>query len=370
VLVLLAAVVPTSMTRDVTDTMVIALVIAVNTTLAVRQEIGADRAVAALARLVAPVVRVLCDDREVSRAVAGLLPEDLIVPAEGDLLPADSLLVGGASLQVHESALAGESMPVDKSLIDDPGPGPSSAQPAVQPKMQERTDPAAVTDGSTSGPSSSTNAAWPVLLPPGLVASSATSRMLHPQMGATPRQHRMTQLSQYLAASVVGLHALSMGIGLHSRGPFELMLLTAVGLALAAAPESLPVVATASLAPGASQMAERHAIVRNLAAVETLESPTLLASDKTDNPDPVPDGSHRHAVATGQRRGNTPAPWCSAMTRPRYNLGQIVGRSDRDGAAAGGGERRIRRRPAAGVLAIFRGAPESLLEAGRVARPT
>ena len=104
VLVPLAAVVPTSVTRNVTDTMVIALVIAVNTTLAVPQEIGADRAVAALARLVAPVVRMLCDDGEVSRAVAGLLPEDLIVLAEGDLLPADSLLVGGASLQVDESA--------------------------------------------------------------------------------------------------------------------------------------------------------------------------------------------------------------------------------------------------------------------------
>ena len=140
VLVPLVAVVPTSVTRNVTDTMVIALVIAVNTTLAVPQEIGADRAVAALARLVAPVVRVLCDDREVSRAVAGLLPEDLIVLAEGDLLPADSLLVGGASLQVDESALTGESMPVDRSLIDDPGPGPSSAQPTVQ----EQTDPAAV----------------------------------------------------------------------------------------------------------------------------------------------------------------------------------------------------------------------------------
>ena len=91
----------------------------------------------------------------------------------------------------------------------------------------------------------------------------------------------MTQLSQYLAASVVGLCALSMGVGLHSRGPFELMLLTAVSLALAAAPESLPVVATVSLAPAASQMSARHAIVRNLAAFETLGSATLLASDKT-----------------------------------------------------------------------------------------
>jgi magnesium-transporting ATPase (P-type) len=227
-----------------------------------------------------------------------------------------------------------------------------------------------LTDGSTSGPSSSTNAAWPVLLPPGLVASSATSRMLHPQVRHTPLHHRMTQLSQYLAASVVGLCALSMGVGLHSRGPFELMLLTAVSLALAAAPESLPVVATVSLAPAASQMSERHAIVRNLAAFETLGSATLLASDKTGTLTQARmavTGTRGHRTET---RKHSCARWCSAMTQPRYNLGHIVGRSDRDGAAAGGGGRRIRRRPAAGVLAILRGAPESLLEAGRVARPT
>src|SRR5665811_1782426 len=142
VLVLLAAIVLTSLTGDVADTIVIAVVIVVNTTLAVRQEISADQAVSALARLVAPVVRVLRDDREVSRPVADLVPGDLIVLAEGDLVPADAMLVGGASLQVDESALTGESLPVDKSIIDDPGPEASTAQradhPADQPAVEKQ----------------------------------------------------------------------------------------------------------------------------------------------------------------------------------------------------------------------------------------
>ena len=94
VLVLLCAIALTILTRDSTDTIVIALVIVVNTTLAVRQEISADRAVSALGALVAPVVRVLRDGREVSRPVTELVPGDLVVLAEGDLVPADSLLVG------------------------------------------------------------------------------------------------------------------------------------------------------------------------------------------------------------------------------------------------------------------------------------
>jgi Ca2+-transporting ATPase len=91
----------------------------------------------------------------------------------------------------------------------------------------------------------------------------------------------MTQLSRYLAAGAVGLCAVVMTIGLLSGQSFEVMLLTAVSLAVAAVPESLPVVVTVSLALAARRMAERHAIVRNLAAVETLGSVTLLATDKT-----------------------------------------------------------------------------------------
>jgi Ca2+-transporting ATPase len=282
VLVLLGAVVLTTLTGDVADTVVIALVIIVNTTLAVRQEISADRAVSALARLVAPAVRVFRDDLEISAPVTDLVPGDLVVLAEGDLVPADSRLVGGASLQLDESALTGESIPVDKSVIGDPAPEPSFDQHEDQPAAEAQPAPPGVDGLLYSGTI--------VVHGRGLARVTATgsrsklgqiASMLHPQGRATPLQQRMSQLSRYLAAGAVALCALVMGIGLLSGEPFELMLLTAVSLAVAAVPESLPVVVTVSLALAARRMAERHAIVRNLAAVETLGSVTMLATDKT-----------------------------------------------------------------------------------------
>jgi P-type Ca2+ transporter type 2C len=279
VLVLLGAIAMTLLTRDIADTIVIALVIVVNTTLAVRQEIRADQAVSALGRLVAPVIRLIRDDEEVSRPAAELVPGDLVVVAEGDLVPADSLLVGGASLQVDESALTGESMAVDKAPAADPGPGPLAAQPTTSKQM---TDPAGADSALYSGTI--------VVHGRGLARVIATgsdselgriASMLRPQPRPTPLQQRMAQLSRYLATGAVGLCALVMGLGLANGQPFELMLLTAVSLAVAAVPESLPVVVTVSLALAARRMAERHAIVRNLAAVETLGSVTMLATDKT-----------------------------------------------------------------------------------------
>ncbi|HYO17662.1 MAG TPA: HAD-IC family P-type ATPase, partial [Dermatophilaceae bacterium] len=299
VLVLLAAIVLTTLTRDVADTIVIALVIVVNTTLAVRQELSADRAVSALAQLVAPVVRVLRDDREVSALVSDLVPGDLIVLAEGDLVPADCQLVDGASLQVDESALTGESIPVDKSVIADPGPDQQEAQQAAQPaQAAQATQPTQATRSAgeaepRTAPDEVDGALWSgtiVVHGRGLARVTATglrsqlgqiASMLTPQERSTPLQLRMTQLSRYLAAGAVGLCALVMVIGLVSGQTFEVMLLTAVSLAVAAVPESLPVVVTVSLALAARRMAERHAIVRNLAAVETLGSVTLLATDKT-----------------------------------------------------------------------------------------
>jgi len=320
VLVLLAAVVPTSVTRDVADTMVIALVIAVNTTLAVCQEIGADRAVAALARLVAPVVRVLCDDREVSRAVAVLLPEDLIVLAEGDLLPADSLPVGGASLQVHESALTGGSMAVDKSLIDDPGPGTG---------ISSADDAGADRPGCGDG---RLHFGTIVIHECGLARVTATgsrSELGHIEDVAPAGASHPAATPDDAAVSIPGSQC---------RGPVR------------AVDGHRPAQQRTIRADVADR---RQARLRGGAGV-----PARCRHRE-------PRACHRT-----ETRKHSCARWCSAMTRPRYNLGHVVGRSDRDGAAAGGGGRRIHRRPAAGVLAIFKGATESLLEAGRVARPT
>ena len=394
VLVLLAAIVLTVLTGDVADTIVIALVIVVNTTLAVRQEISADRAVSALARLVAPVVRVLRDDREVSAPVADLVPGDLIVLAEGDLVPADSLLVGGASLQVDESALTGESMPVDKSLVADPRSGTvgRSAGSSASGGEAGRPD-RGLTVCSTPGPSSSTAAAWPASLPPGSRSKlGEIASMLHPQERATPLQQRMTQLSRYLATGAVGLCALVMGLGLVSGQSFELMLLTAVSLAVAAVPESLPVVVTVSLALAARRMAERHAIVRNLAAVETLGSVTMLATDKTGTLTQArmavtgtwwpPDGDEESLLralvlcndATLDTTSGTSLgdPTETALLHAAVGRGVVVDQlrasfprvSELPFDSSRKRMLTVHRCADGGVLAICKGAPESLLHAG------
>ena len=101
-------------TGDHTDSLVIALVVLVNTTLGVRQELSADRAVRALDQLVAPVARTLRGGREVSCPVAELVPDDLVLLRQGDLVPADAVLLSGVAFRVDQSALTGESVAVDK----------------------------------------------------------------------------------------------------------------------------------------------------------------------------------------------------------------------------------------------------------------
>ncbi len=280
VLVLLAALLLTLLTRDLTDAAVISLVIVVNTVLAVRQEVAADRAVRALASLVSPTTRVTRDDQESVLPVADLVPGDLVRLRLGDLVPADAVLVAGSSLTLDESSLTGESAPVDKVAGRDPLPellasvgfehGESPPVPAGATSCLYAGT--AVTRGrglvrvTTTGTASAT----------GQIAGMVSGRTR-----ATPLQRRMTRLSATIAVATVGLCALVLALGLLRGEPFEIMLLTAVSLIVAAVPESLPLVVTLSMALAARRMAGRNAVVRNLASVETLGSVTLLATDKT-----------------------------------------------------------------------------------------
>ena len=298
VLVLLAAMALTIATGDHTDSLVIALVVLVNTTLGVRQEVSADRAVRALDQLVAPVARTLRGGREVSCPVAELVPGDLVLLRQGDLVPADAVLLSGVAFRVDQSALTGESVAVDKAGSPDPGPSPPSPSGPSEASEASGTEPPATSAraGTTVAPDALTAgdgalySGTVVVHGRGLArvtatgAASALGRiagMLQSPHRATPLQRRMTQLSAYLAGGAVALCSVVLVLGVLRGQSFELMLLTAVSLVVAAVPESLPVVVTVSLALAARRMAARHAVVRHLAAVETLGSVTLLATDKT-----------------------------------------------------------------------------------------
>jgi P-type Ca2+ transporter type 2C len=308
VLVLLAAAALTIATADFTDAAVIMLVIVVNTTVGVVQEVKAERAITALSQLTAPEARVVRDGTQREVPAAQLVVGDLLVLAEGDIVPADARLIQAATLLVDEAALTGESAPVDKVVGNEPGSsdGLLSAGTVVV-RGRGR---AVVT---ATGPAS---------------AMGRIAAMLTTSTGLTPLQRRLVGVGRMLAAAAVLLCAVVLGLGLARGQPIELMIITAISLVVAAVPESLPAVVTLSLALGARRMTARHALIRRLPAVETLGSVTVLATDKTGT---LTDGmmvvrhlwtSHGDAQLTGI--GYTPDGDISRDGSPATDAGDLL----------------------------------------------
>ena len=257
ILVLLVAAALTLGTGDWTDASVIVLVIVVNTTAGVIQEVKAGKAIAALSELAAPDARVLRDGEQRQIPAADVVLGDVLVLAEGDIVPADARLLEAAALLVDESALTGESVPVDKTPAGDDGVLSAGT---------------VVTRGRGRAVVTATGAASSM----GRIAALVGTRP-----GLTPLQRRLAGVGRVLAAGAVVLCAIVMAIGLVRGQPAELMVIAAISLVVAAVPESLPAVVTLALALGARRMSARHALIRRLPAVETLGSVTVLATDKT-----------------------------------------------------------------------------------------
>ncbi|PZG21578.1 ATPase [Micromonospora craterilacus] len=255
VALLLAAAVVTTALRDYPDTAVILLVVLVNTTIGVVQEVRADRAIAGLDQLAAPTARVVRDGRDVVLPAAELVRDDLVRLEAGDVVPADLLLDDASRLHLDESALTGESVPVVREAGEEASAG------------------TVVTTGRAAGTVLRTGRASAL----GRIATlAATTRP-----AATPLQRRLASLSRILGVAAVLLSGLVFLVGVLGGRPVVDMAVTAVSLVVAAVPESLPAVVTLALALGARRMAAARTIPRRLHAVETLGSVTVIASDKT-----------------------------------------------------------------------------------------
>lgn len=260
IVVLIAACALTLVTGDFTDAAVIAFVVVVNTAVGVTQEVRADRAITALTRLSAPVVRVRRDGGETSIPAAAVVPGDVVLLGEGDIVPADCEVLETSSLLVDESALTGEAVAVGKGRAHGEATGDSMSSGTVVVKGRA----VAVVTGTGA-----------------LSALGQIAALMDTRVQITPLQRRLADLGRNLALVAVALCGLVLVLGLSRGQPPELMLVTAISLAVAAVPESLPAVVTFSLALGARHMAARNAMVRRLPAVETLGAVTVLATDKT-----------------------------------------------------------------------------------------
>ena len=267
VLILLAAAVLAGIVGDVKDAVVIFSVVLLNATLGFIQEHRAENALAALKNMLAPSARVRRDGSVRLVDAGDLVPGDIMLLEAGDRVPADARVLRAHSAEVAEAALTGESQPVAKT--------PET--------VEEKSDLAercgmvfmntVVTRGRIEAVVVGTGMATEMGRLAGMLAAAAES--------ATPLQVQLDALGKRLAlvaGTVVGLMFIA---GLWRGDDVVRTAMTAIALAVAAIPEGLPAVVTVTLALGMHRMARRNAIVKRLAAVETLGCTTVICSDKT-----------------------------------------------------------------------------------------
>ncbi len=268
VLVLLAAAVISGAIGEPKDTVAIVAIVVLNALLGFVQDYRAERALAALKAMAAPqaYVRRAAGDRRIS--ASEVVPGDLVLLEAGNVVPADLRLVVLTHLRIDESALTGESAPVDK--VTDPL---SDAELPLGDRRNMAYRGTVVTYGRAAG----------VAIATGLQTELGRIGSLLRDQGEVqaPLQRRLARFARLLAVVILALCAVIFGVGLLRGVEPVLMLLTAVSLAVAAIPEALPAVVTVSLALGARRMAARNALIRRLPAVEALGSVTVICSDKT-----------------------------------------------------------------------------------------
>lgn len=269
IIVLIAAAVLAWAIGDLTDAVVILVVVVFNALLGFYQEHRAERTLAALKGMLAAKARVRRDGGHVLEVdAAALAPGDIVLLEAGDRVPADGRLLAAHSLEVEEAALTGESQAVGKSTE-------ALAQPDLP--LGDRSNVlfmnTVVTRGRAEVIVTATGMATEMGRLAGLIAATPESE--------TPLQRQLDVLGKRLAAIAGAVVLLILVLTILRGAHWTEAAMTAVALAVAAIPEGLPAVVTVTLAVGMWRMARNRAILKKLAAVETLGSTTVICSDKT-----------------------------------------------------------------------------------------
>ncbi len=253
--------------REWVDSGVIFGVVLVNAIIGYIQEAKAENALAALADTMISEATVLRSGEKLRIPSTELVPGDIVLLQAGDKVPADLRLLRCRDLQVDESALTGESVPVEKNVE------PGEADTVLAERRNMVYGSTMATYGQGTGIVVATGDRTEV----GRISSLISSA----QDLETPLTRKITQFSHILLWAILGLAAVTVGVGLLRGQSLFDMFMAAVALAVGAIPEGLPAAVTITLAIGVGRMARRRAIIRKLPAVETLGSTTVICSDKT-----------------------------------------------------------------------------------------
>ena len=253
---------------DPTDAIIILAVVLLNAILGVFQESKAEEAIEALKKMASPVASVLRDGHVEHVKGEDIVVGDVVVLEAGDVVPADMRLFEVNTVKIEESALTGESVPVDKDLVI-----PTGDEVGIGDRTNMAFSSTNVTYGRAVGVVTSTGMNTEV----GKIANM----LANTEEGKTPLQENQDALGKWLTIMILVIAVIIFVVGMLRGNEWTHMLLTAIAIAVAAIPEGLPAISTIILALGTQKMAQRNALVRKLPAVETLGGVEIICSDKT-----------------------------------------------------------------------------------------
>ncbi len=254
--------------QKITDALVVFSAVGVNAIIGFMQEYRAGKAIEALADMMPEFATAMRDGQSIAVPAETLVPGDLVTLQSGDKVPADLRLIRVKNLLVEEAALTGESLPVAKRS------DAVAREVSLGDRISMSFSGTLVLQGTATG----------VVVATGGSTELGRINALLNQTGQleTPLTRQLAKVSTGITAAVVAVVAALISFGIWVKdAPLGESLMVAVSLAVAAIPEGLPAVITICLAVGVRRMAERHAVVRHLPAVETLGSTTVICSDKT-----------------------------------------------------------------------------------------
>ncbi len=266
-----------------TDVIIIGAVVLINAILGVYQESKAEKAIETLAEMTAATSKVIRDGKFMQVKSEDLVVGDIIVLEAGDSVPADGRIIECATMKIEESALTGESVPVNKKT-DSLSPSANGDVP-----LGDRKNMVYMGSSVVYGRGKAVVTATGMQTEMGKIADA----LANAKEGKTPLQIKLAELSKVLTYLVIGISVFIFLFGMFTKdnffqsiasGDFHTLIdtfMVAVSLAVAAIPEGLATVVTIVLSMGVTKMSKRNAVIRQLTAVETLGCTQIICSDKT-----------------------------------------------------------------------------------------
>ncbi|NRO20776.1 Calcium-transporting ATPase 1 [Lactobacillus helveticus] len=267
VIILIIAAVISTFTGELESTLVIIAVLILNAILGTVQHIKAEKSLESLKSLSSPSAKVLRDGKKIEIDSKDVVPGDIMLLEAGDMVTADGRILDNFSLQVNESSLTGESTNIDKADVE------FDHEMPLGDRINMVYSSSLVTYGRANVVVTATGMNTEI----GKIASL----MNETKERRTPLQISLDKFSSKLATAILIICAIVLGLQIWRGQPIMDALLFAVALAVAAIPEALSSIVTIVQAMGTQKMAKENAIIKNLAAVESLGSVSVICSDKT-----------------------------------------------------------------------------------------